>query len=62
MGKRIPKYTVEDYRKFLSDSEDSKQVAAALVLAMAAWKQKDLNDVSFAAVLDMCSNHVKKHI
>lgn len=62
MAKRIPRYTIEDYRKFLSDSDDPKQVAAVLVLAMAAWKQKDLNDMSFAAVLDMCSGHVKKHI
>jgi len=62
LAKRIPKYTVEDYRNFLSESEDSKQVAAVLVLAMAAWKQKDLNNMSFAAVLDLCGDHIKKHM
>jgi len=62
MAKRIPEYTVEDYRNFLSESEDPKQVAAVLVLAMAAWKQKDLNNMSFAAVLDLCGGHIKKHM
>lgn len=62
MPKKVPKYCVADYRAILEESREPRTVAAVLVLAMAQWKQKGLNNVNFATVLDMCSEHVKKHM
>lgn len=62
MAKKIPKYSVAVYRAILEESKEPRTVAAVLVLAMAQWKQKDLNNVNFATVLDMCSDHVKKNM
>lgn len=51
MAKPLPNFTLEDYRRMISEAKEPKDIGAVLVLSMAAWSKQKLHNVAMADIL-----------
>lgn len=58
MPKKATSYGYAQLESFLNLAIDRKNIAAVLILAMASWKEKKINDCAFSGLLKIASDKV----
>lgn len=58
MPKALPNFTLDDYRRMISEAKEPKDIGAVLVLAMAAWSKKKLHNLAMADILSKAADAV----
>lgn len=54
-------FTYQEFREILLETTDRKTISAVIVIAMAHWKEKKINDFAFANILRDASEQIEKN-